>query len=244
MRKQRGISLVEIMVAITLGLLLMLGLGTVFVSVSQTSKLRQNMSGVQDNERTAIAFLNNGIRGAGYFPNPTPALIFSTSAAEFPASGSFLPGQSIFGTGIGTGGADTLSLRFIASAGGITGVQGCSANLTAGDLYTDVFSVAGGYLTCTETDNTAGGTATVNLVPNMTGMNIVYGIDSNCFGYVTEYLPGNSVPASVWASSCAQGGQLKTVNVTLQFNNPLAGQPGQLLPTVTINQTIPYMIGL
>ena len=54
MRKQRGVSLVEIMVAITLGMLMMLGLGTVFVSVSQTSKLRQNMSVVQDNERTAV----------------------------------------------------------------------------------------------------------------------------------------------------------------------------------------------
>ena len=242
MRKQRGVSLVEIMVAITLGMLMMLGLGTVFVSVSQTSKLRQNMSVVQDNERTAVAFLNNGIRGAGFFPNPTLALTFTTSAASFPASGLWLPGQSILGTGAGTAGTDTLSVRFIASTGGAA-VQGCSANLTAGDLYTDVFSVANGYLTCTETDNTAGTTNTVNLVPNLSGMNITYGIDPNCTGSVSEYLPAATVPAAVWVGSCGVGGQLKTVNVTLQFNNPLAGQPSQ--PTlVTINQTIPYMIGL
>ncbi len=243
MRKQRGISLVEVMVAITLGLLLMLGLGTVFFSVSQTSKLRQNMSGVQDNERTAIAFLNNGIRGAGFFPNPLPSLLFTTSAAAFPASGLWLPGQSIFGTGTGIGGTDTLSVRFIASTGTSAGVQGCSASLTAGDLYTDVFSVAGGYLTCTETDSTAGTTNTVNLVPNVAGMNIAYGTDPTCSGSVTEYLPANTVPAAAWASSCTQGGQLKTVNITLQFNNPLSGQPSQPA-LVTINQTIPYMIGL
>ncbi len=242
MRKQRGISLVEIMVAITLGLLLMLGLGTVFVSVSQTSKLRQNMSGVQDNERTAIAFLNNSIRSAGYFPNPTPSLVFVTSAAEFPASGLWLPGQSILGTGAGTAGTDTLSVRFIASTSG-TASQGCSASLTAGDLYTDVFSVAGGYLTCTETDNTAGSTTTVNLVPNLAGMNISYGIDPACTGSVSEYLPASTFPAAAWAGSCTQGEQLKTVSIALQFNNPLAGQPSQPA-TVTINQTIPYMIGL
>ena len=242
MRRERGISLVEIMVAITLGMLLTLGLGTVFVSVSQTSKLRQNMSVVQDNERTAVAFLNNGIRGAGFFPNPTQALTFTTSAASFPASGLWLPGQSILGTGNATAGTDTMSVRFIASTNGAT-VQGCSASLTAGDLYTDVFSVANGYLTCTETDNTAGTTNTVNLVPNLSGMNITYGVDPGCTGSVSEYLPATVVPAAVWGGSCSVGGQLKTVNITLQFNNPLAGQPSQPA-LVTINQTIPYMIGL
>ena len=238
MKTQRGISLVEIMVAITLGLLLMLGLGTVFVSVSQTSKLRQNMSGVQDNERTAIAFLNSNIRSAGFNPNPANVNLFT-------ASGSFTTtGQTIYGSGSGVG-ADTVSVRFIAPAAGATTSQGCSAALTAGDVYQDDFSVAGGYLTCTETDITAGGAAApaVNLVPNLAGMNIVYGIDQNCTGSVTEYLSGSSVPSTVWGGPCTPGGQLKTVNITLQFNNPLTGQPGQQ-PTVTINQTIPYMIGL
>ena len=243
MKTQRGVSLVEIMVAITIGLLLMLGLGTVFVTVSQTSKLRQNMSGVQDNERTAIAFLNNSIRSAGF--NPSPA-----NVNQFTASGSFTTtGQTIYGSGSGAG-ADTVSVRFIAPPAGTTTSQGCSATLTAGDVYEDDFTVAGGYLTCTEKDVTAGGAAApaVNLVPNVAGMNIVYGIDPaspNCSGSATEYQPGNSVPASVWGGTCggAPGGQLKTVNITLQFNNPLAGQTSQPT-TVTINQTIPYMIGL
>lgn len=245
------------MVAITIGMLLMLGLGTVFVSVAQTSKLRQSMSVVQDNERTAIMFLNNSIRGAGYFPNPITPLVFSTAVTQFPpytpaTGGSFTTaGQSIVGTGTGTGspGTDTLSVRFVASTGGVPASQGCSAPLIAGDLYTDVFSVAtagpnAGYLNCQETDNNTGLVANVNLVPNLAGMNIVYGVDPGCTGSVTEYLPANTVPASVWGGSCTTGAQLKTVNITLQFNNPLVGQPGQLLPTVTINQTIPYMIGL
>ena len=238
MRKQRGISLVEIMVAITLGLLLMLGLGTVFVSVSQTSKLRQNMSGVQDNERTAIAFLNSNIRSAGFNPN-------LANVNPFTASGLFTTtGQTIYGSGSGTW-ADTISVRFIAPPSGTTTSQGCSASLTAGDVYQDDFSVAGGYLTCTEKDITAGGAAApaVNLVPKLAGMNIVYGIDQNCIGSVTEYLSGSSVASAVWGGPCTAGGQLKTVNITLKFNNPLAGQTSQ--PTyVTINQTIPYIIGL
>ena len=240
MRKQRGVSLVEIMVAITIGMLLMLGLGTVFVSVAQTSKLSQTMSAVQDSERTAIAFLNNSIRSSGYLTTP----LTTTSAAQFVADSTFTtPGQTILGTNTGT---DNLYVRFVA-ASGVTASQGCSSNLTSNALYTDKFYVATSgsntYLTCDET--VSGTTTTINLVPNLSSMSIVYGIDPNCTGSVTEYLPASSVPATVWGSTCSPpaGAQLKTINFTLAFKNPLAGQPSQPT-TVKINQTIPYMIGL
>lgn len=231
MRTQRGIGLVEMMVAITIGMLLVLGLGTVFVSVKQTSNLRQLLSVFQNNERMASMFLNTSIRNAGFYPNPL-------LPNPFLVSGSFTTaGQSIFGAGTGTAGTDTISVRFVAATSA-TASQGCSAQLVPGDLYTDVFSISGGYLTCTETDNTAASApVTINLVAGLTGMNVVYGVDTTSSGSVTEYLPGDSVGSANWISN------VRTAQITLLFNNPLAGQPGQAA-TVSLTQTIPYMIGL
>lgn len=226
MKTQRGLSLVELMISIALGLLLMVGLGTVFFSMKQTSSLRQGLSALQNNERMAMMFLKTSIQTAGYYPNPL---------APSPVT------QAISGTGTGAAGADTLSVSFVASTGA-TSSQGCSAALTSGDQYTDVFSISGGNLVCTETDTTAG-TAPVayTLVSGLSGMNIHYGVDPTCSGSVTEYVNAAGVTGAV--CSAPLGAQLKTVNVSLIFTNPLAGSAGQP-QTVTIAQTIPYMNGL
>ena len=227
MRTQRGFGLVEMMVAVTIGLFLILGLGAIFISMRQTSIARQGLSALQDSERMAMTLLGAGIQGAGFYPNP----LTTTAATQFPAAGAFAGGQSISGTGNGGGygaaspvGTDTLSVRFVASALGV--VQGCSTPLVAGTLYKDVFSVSGGNLVCTEN-----GTA-YNLVAGVQGMSVLYGVDTA--GSVTQYLPASSVTS--WAN-------IKTVSVTLQFANPLAGQPGQPT-TVSFTRTIPYMNGL
>ena len=67
MRRERGIGLVELMIALTIGLFIMLGLGTVFYSMRQTSISSQGLSSLQDSERMAMTFLGNAIQGAGYY---------------------------------------------------------------------------------------------------------------------------------------------------------------------------------
>jgi type IV pilus assembly protein PilW len=227
----RGFALVELMVALTLGLLLLLGLATIFSSMNQSYVVRQNLSSVQDNQRMAMLFVSTSIRSAGFYPNPAS----TNPATQFPAVGSFAAGQTLVGAG-GNAGADTFGTRFTASGG--TAIQGCSASLVANDVYTDAFSVSGGYLTCTETDNTAGTPAvTVNLIAGLSGMNVLYGVDVSGSGSVTEYLTGDQVTAgSYW-------GNVLTAQVTLLFINPLANQPGQPT-TVSLTQTVPYMEAL
>lgn len=244
MKAQRGISLVELMVSIAIGMLLLLGLGTIFFSVNQTSQLRHGLSDLQNNERMAMTFLRTSIHNAGYYPNP----VATTAATQFPVDGvsvSFAAGQTLAGSSVG--GADTLSARFVAAIG-VTSSQGCSATLNPGDLYRDDFSVSGGNLICTETDKTTGtAPVTVTLITGLSGMQVQYGVDPACTGSVTEYLPANLIASSVWTSVCTPplGSQLKTVNVTLTFDNPLALQAGQSAhQTIKITETIPYMNGL
>jgi type IV pilus assembly protein PilW len=236
MSAQRGVGIVELMVAITIGMFLVLGLGTMFYSMRQTFTARQGLSALQDSERMAMTFLGASIQGAGFYPN----VLTTNTATQFPAvTGSFFAGQSIFGTTGATANTDTLSVRFVTPLTGTTNVQGCSAALVASTAttpaaYTDVFSVAGGNLVCTETvTTTASTTTTIPLVAGVAGMTVLYGVDTTGNGSVTQYLTASAV---TWS-------QVKTVNITMLFNNPLSGQAGQPA-TVSVTRVVPYMNGL
>lgn len=229
---QRGIGLVEVMIALTIGLVLLLGVSQAFLTMRETATTAQQLSAVQNQQRMAMYFLHVAVSGAGFNPDP----VAKSGEVLYPVSGVFTaPGQTLLGTGAGAA-ADTLSVRFTASAGGAQ--QGCSASLVAGHTYTNRFNVANGFLTCSETDNTAATAATtLNLIGGLAGMNIVYGVDSTGGGSVTQYLTGAQVTAAnFW-------GNVKTAQVTLLFTNALAGQPGQP-QTVSLVETIPYMANI
>jgi type IV pilus assembly protein PilW len=242
MKTQRGVGLVEILVSMTIGFFLVLGLGQVFFSMKNTSVVRQQMSAVQNYERTAMMFLENDIKAAGSYPNAGSGVLPSV---QFPAvtpavGGAFALGQPLTGTGANAN-IDTLSVQFAAPL--TASSQGCSAQLTPGDNYIDVFQVSGSYLQCTEIDNTHASTTTINLIGGssiagrtigLTGMNVRYGVDTTGSGSVTEYFKANGMSAANWAN-------VKTVQVQLIFTNPIAGQTAT---TVNLSQTIPYMNGL
>lgn len=66
MLKQRGLSLVELMIAITLGLILLTGVMQVFLSSKNVFSSQQALSRVQESGRMAIEFLSRDIRMAGF----------------------------------------------------------------------------------------------------------------------------------------------------------------------------------
>lgn len=66
MPRQRGFSLVELMVAMTLGLLLMAGVLQTFLASKQTYSTNTALARVQESGRFAMEFLTNDIRNAGY----------------------------------------------------------------------------------------------------------------------------------------------------------------------------------
>lgn len=240
MKTQHGASLIELMIASTIGLFLILGLGTIFYSMRQTSIARQGLSTLQNNERLAMTFLTTSIRGAGYYTFSTAPGVIVSPGIQFPAvPGSFTQGQSIFGTSSG-GTTDTLSVRFVTPQQGAPGsvIQGCSAGLAANTPYTDTYSIQPSLpgvpvtndLVCTEN-------GVINhLIAGVQGMTVLYGIDTspNRSGSVTEYVTASGV--TNWVN-------VKTVSVTLLFANPLIG-PANQPQTVSFSMTAPYMNGL
>lgn len=66
-RRDMGVSLVELMVALAIGTVLMLGLVQVFAASRAAYMTAEGMSRVQENARFAIDFLQRDIRMAGHF---------------------------------------------------------------------------------------------------------------------------------------------------------------------------------
>lgn len=66
MRRQQGLSLIELMISITLGLVLMTGVIQMFLTSQATFATQQAISRVQETGRMAMEFLARDIRMAGY----------------------------------------------------------------------------------------------------------------------------------------------------------------------------------
>ncbi len=66
-RKQYGLSLIELMVALTLGLVLLGGFTTILMGSRQSYRVNDSMSRMQENARYAFQVMSQDIRMAGYF---------------------------------------------------------------------------------------------------------------------------------------------------------------------------------
>ncbi|MFT7413975.1 MAG: type IV pilus assembly protein PilW [Methylophagaceae bacterium] len=66
LKKEIGFTLIELMIAITLGLLLTAGMIGLFVNSKQTYRVQENLSRMQENARFAMEFLIRDIRMADY----------------------------------------------------------------------------------------------------------------------------------------------------------------------------------
>jgi type IV pilus assembly protein PilW len=65
-RFQRGLSLVELMIAITLSIFIVAAMISLFINSKENYRLNENMSRLQENARFAVSFLSRDIRMADY----------------------------------------------------------------------------------------------------------------------------------------------------------------------------------
>lgn len=63
---QKGLSLIELMVAMLIGLILIAGIGNIFIDSKRTYSFQQGLARIQENGRMALEFLGRDIRMAGY----------------------------------------------------------------------------------------------------------------------------------------------------------------------------------
>jgi len=112
-RTQRGLTMVELMVALTVSLLLLGGVIQIYASSKQSYRMNEALSRVQESGRFAIEFLSRDIRMAGFFgclANTNPFNWLNGGAYNFQQGG-------ISGTDGGGNNPDTIVLRGAYSTG-------------------------------------------------------------------------------------------------------------------------------
>ena len=122
----RGFSIIEFMIAITLGTLLVASAGAVYLSNKTTYRVQEGLARLQESGRYATYILNHEIRMAGYqgcasdefvnmnnlISSPSYAHIYSDSVKGFEGSnGSFSPSLPTNLSGKPVDGTDVIEIR-------------------------------------------------------------------------------------------------------------------------------------
>jgi type IV pilus assembly protein PilW len=233
---ERGMTLIELLIAVAIGLFLIGGLLTLVQTMKRTSMSQSSLSQLQDNERMAMTLITDVIKSTGYYPNP----LLNTQVSSFPAvnynaNANFTyAGQALVGTGTYPAGNNIITSRYLTT--GTDNVINCTGNTSSvgAATFVNTFSLdVNGNLQCTLIVN-GGQPTTVPLIGGLSNMQIYYGVQTNGAAgtnSVDTYMDGPSVTAAGYWNS------VKSIRVTLWFSNPLYGQPGQ---TNVALKTIPF----
>jgi type IV pilus assembly protein PilW len=230
MQRQGGFTMIELMVALLIGLFLMGGLMALLQNNRKAFSSQSVLAQLQDSERLAMTMMTGVIQQSGYFPDPT----LNSPSTSLPAVGTtFAAGQGLTGT---TG--DTITARYATAPGdGILNCSGTSNPATSGTnaTYSNTFSivVTGGVsqLVCTDQSGNA-----FPLVNGVTNLAVLYGVSTSATN------PTN-VDTYMTAAQVTAWNNVISVKVTLTFTNPLyvAANPQGQPPTILVQRYITIM---
>lgn len=221
--RQRGFTLIELMVSIVISVFLAGGLVMMVQSTRNAFGSQQMLAQLQDNERLVMTFMSEIVESTGYFPNP----VNNTSLAVFPAVGVFAnPGQAVFGTYNAGGTGDTITVRYAAALNdNVFNCRGLTNTTVANyDVFVNKFSIQPNaanplfpILTCTLT-STGINPPPVPLVNGVQKLVILYGVKrslADTGSCADTYLNASQmVVPTDWNNVCS-------INVTMWFTNPL-----------------------
>lgn len=229
-RRERGFTLVEMMVAVTIGMVVILGVTVTFVQLKGAWGTQDKLAQLQDNERLAMAFLTSAVQEAGYYPDPTSATPI-TGFTDL-TYGNTAAGQIMVGTTDTTTSSDTLSTVYATIGGdGLLTCQGATyaTGSTVSVRNTFYVDTANKTLNC-KVDAPTSSSMSATAAPLVTGvasMSVLYNVNtSNSPTPAYQYYAAGSMTAALWPL-------VKSVRITLNFVNPNASLGG--------NATIPWV---
>ncbi len=179
-RKQRGFTIVELMIAGVLGILLTAGVIQLFVGSNRNFSLQAELSDIQEDGRFAMIFLENEVQKGGWidtFNQEVPDAINLTLSTD--------------------GATDTLSVSYNMAVNGVDNLD-CNGSVVGDGFITNTFSVGG---------NTGeeflclgnGGGVAQPLIDGVKDFQVLYGIETNGVcpdGAVNQYMTRDQVVAA------------------------------------------------
>lgn len=173
---QNGLTLLELLISMSLGLLLLVGIGTVYVGSNQTYRVQQDNARLQETGRYALEVIGRSLRQAGYRD-----VSASSVNPDNPATWTAITGTNGSGTD-----PDTLTLQYQGTEGDRTCDGDLVTSATAGNLIRDGFNLdnANAELQCDgviSATPAALGTAPYGspLLDLIEDMQFIYGLDTD-----------------------------------------------------------------
>jgi type IV pilus assembly protein PilW len=186
-----GFTLVEMMIAMALGLFLVLVISQIFLGSKEAYKNIEEMSRLQENARFAVGQLGRVVRMAAYMTDP-----LGNRAAIFPAAA-----RAIDAVDGGGSASDQITVRYQGSGAPLAdgSVLDCQGNeIKGGDLTVNKYYLANGAngrtsLFCDNTGTIVPATAAVELVPNVENMQVLFGEDTDADFAANRYVKATDV---------------------------------------------------
>ncbi len=186
---QRGLTLVEMMVAMTIGLIVLVGVGSIYVSSLRTYRIQEDDARLQESGRYVIELIGRSIRQAGADAEMTYNAATATLDCAAPAC------QPVNGTNGVAGAPDTLAVQFYANRDELVAgnwiMRDCTGGLnqaSTNTIITNTFSMAGTSFRC---NGSTGGVQ--EIAANAEDFQVLYGIDTTGDQSADQYL---AAPAS------------------------------------------------
>ena len=229
-RHQAGFSLVELMIAITLGLIVLLAIGSIYIGSQQTYRVQEDNARIQEAGRYALEVLGRSIRQAG----ANAEMNFNKTATALQCN---VPGVCNAIGGVDGATTDTLTVQFYAgseelnTSSGLWVARDCTGRKAAlGAVVDNTFDITGVTnlnLRCTARLNGVLPLA-ATLVENVQDLQVVYGIDTDSSGNPNY----QSADLYVAAPTAAQLPNVVSARVCVQINsanNGLTPSPQKFL---------------
>jgi len=185
---QQGVSLVEIMVALVLSLILVGGVGQIYLGSKQTYRVQDGQSRLQENARYALETLNHDLRLSGYLGcqssnSSIPVIVIANAPLVAPNTATAFPANVVAAAAVSGGTGDQNTTQWVNPSPALSSAQknnvvGSSdaitvqfaescGGVTTADMSTAV--IANAQLAAT---NTCGGTGAALVIADCQKVNI------------------------------------------------------------------------
>ncbi len=227
--RQQGLTLVELMVAMALGLILIAGVLWLFVNTRQANQTNQTLNEIQDSGRFALQFLKTDLQKSGW--SNQQAFPAAASQLDEHIDGAATRDDQIIPGGDGQT-TDVLTIQY-------HGATDCMGAVPAGPAGSDGVTrlVTNSYRLQTNADETSFDLACNGqpLIRNVERFEVVYGVD---FGAASgaRYFTADAVAATDWA-------KVRWVNLGLVMRAAREQGPDKTQSVFLFNEELPVTDG-
>ncbi|MBD1388887.1 PilW family protein [Neiella sp. HB171785] len=249
---QAGLSMVELIIAMLLGLMLLMGAMSVLSNNNANLQLNEGLASVQENGRFALTRLTQTIRLAGSYNPQDPALNLTgvdptTEQADLAENAVVFPGVYASGLAVGSvngasGASDTLVVGLQAEADCRLNTHGYGTTVVAGGSVAQQFHVINEYyleddsLKCRGYEGrvlrgekaSSANTSAVTLVENVEDFQVLYGVAEADGNNVFSGQPSSYMTADRAATAVTNGGRVVAVQFALLIysDEPISSTSG------------------